>query len=59
LRYSSGGERAAVDELIRLARTTGTGVGWLDAARLSHQIAQSLLAADPGLGADLAARRGP
>ena len=50
-RYSSGSEPAVVDELIRLARSRGTGITWPDAARASFQVARTLADECPGLAA--------
>jgi hypothetical protein len=39
-RYVPGREADVVDEIIRLAEDSSTGLDWLDAARLGFQITQ-------------------
>ena len=41
-RYAPGGEGLIVDEIMRLADDPGSGVSWLDAARLSFQVARDV-----------------
>ncbi len=41
-RYSPGSEDETVDEIMRLAGDANTNLDWMDAAKLSFQIAQQL-----------------